>query len=44
MGWERELLQALKMNHVEIITSSDAYCPEDVGDKICNLEICVANA
>lgn len=31
LGMERELLQALKKNHVKIITSSDAHCPEDVG-------------
>ena len=44
LGMERELLRALKKNHVKIITSSDAHCPEDVGDKIRDLEICVVNA
>ncbi len=44
MGWEKELLRALKKNHVKIITSSDAHCPEDVGDKIRDLENCVVNA
>ena len=34
LGMEEELLRALKKNHVRIVTSSDAHCPEDVGDKI----------
>ena len=34
LGMEEELLEILKKNHVEIITSSDAHCPEDVGYKI----------
>ena len=44
LGMERELLRAMKKNHVKIITSSDAHCPEDVGDKIRDLENCVVNA
>ena len=34
LGMEEELLQILKKHNVPIITSSDAHCPEDVGDKI----------
>ena len=34
LGMEEELLRALKKNHVRIVTSSDAHWPEDVGDKI----------
>lgn len=44
LGMDRELLHALKNNNVRIITSSDAHCPEDVGDKIAELEICINNA
>ena len=44
LGMDQELLHALKKNHVKIIPSSDAHCPEDVGDKIRELEICIANA
>lgn len=44
LGMERELLRAMKKNYVKIITSSDAHCPEDVGDKIRDLENCVVNA
>ena len=41
LGMEQELLRILKKNHVKIITSSDAHCPEDVGYKIRELERCV---
>lgn len=44
LGMEKELLHVLKKKNVKIITSSDAHCPEDVGYKIRDLEICVANA
>ena len=44
LGMEKELLHVLKKKNVKIITSSDAHCPEDVGYKIRELEICVANA
>lgn len=44
LGMEKEFLHALKKENVEIITSSDAHCPQDVGHKIKELEICVANA
>lgn len=30
--------------NVRIITSFDAHCPEDVGDKIAELERCVNRA
>ena len=41
---DKELLHVLKNKNIKIITSSDAHCPKDVGDKIRELEICVANA
>ena len=44
LGMDKELLHVLKKKNIKIITSSDAHCPEDVGDKIRELEICVANA
>ena len=44
LGMDKDLLHVLKKKNVKIITSSDAHCPEDVGDKIQELEICVANA
>ncbi len=34
LGMDGELLRILKKNHVKIIPSSDAHCPEDVGYKI----------
>lgn len=43
LGMEPELLRILKGKHVEIITSSDAHSPEDVGDKIRELQACVDN-
>lgn len=33
-GMDEELLRILKKYNVEVITSSDAHCPEDVGYKI----------
>lgn len=44
LGMNQELLHILKKQNVRIITSSDAHCPEDVGDKIAELELCVQNA
>ena len=44
LGMEPELIRILKKHHVEIITSSDAHCPENVGDKIMELEECVRNS
>jgi len=44
LGMNKELLRALKKRNVRIITSSDAHCPEDVGDKIAELEKCVNEA
>ena len=38
LGMNAELLQALKRHGVRIITSSDAHCPEDVGDRIREME------
>ena len=34
LGMEEELLKILKKHSVKITTSSDAHCPEDVGDRI----------
>lgn len=34
LGMNKELIQTLMNNGVQIITSSDAHCPEDVGYKI----------
>lgn len=44
LGMEEELLEILQKNHVEIITSSDAHCPEDVGYKIKELNSLAANS
>lgn len=44
LGMDENLLHVLKKWNVRIITSSDAHCPEDVGDKIVELETCVNNA
>ena len=38
LGMNAELLGALKRHGVLIITSSDAHCPEDVGDRIPEME------
>lgn len=43
LGMSEELLRILKMNHVKIITSSDAHCPEDVGYKIKELNSLIVN-
>ena len=39
---DEELLRILKKNHVKIILSSDAHCPEDVGYKIRELNRLIA--
>ena len=44
LGMDEKLLHVLKKWNVRIITSSDAHCPEDVGDNIVELETCVNNA
>ena len=44
LGMDGELIRILKKHQVEIITSSDAHCPEDVGYKIRELEELVRNA
>ena len=44
LGMDENLLHVLKKWNVRIITSSDAHCPEDVGDKIVELDTCVNNA
>lgn len=41
LGMDAELLSILKKNHVRMITSSDAHCPEDVGYKIKELNHCI---
>ena len=38
LGMNADLLRALKRHGVRIITSSDAHCPEDVGDRIREME------
>lgn len=43
LGMNEELLQILEKYGVEIITSSDAHCPEDVGYKIRELNSLVEN-
>lgn len=43
LGMEEELLQILKKEHVKIVTSSDAHCPEDVGYKIKELNARILN-
>lgn len=42
LGMDEELLRILKKNHVKIILSSDAHCPEDVGYKIRELNRLIA--
>lgn len=41
LGMNKDVLHILKKRNVRIVTSSDAHCPEDVGDKIPELEKCV---
>lgn len=38
LGMDVELIRILKRNHVPIVTSSDAHCPEDVGYGIEEME------
>ena len=42
LGIDAEFLKILKKHNVPIITSSDAHRPEDVGDKIREMEQLVA--
>ena len=44
LGIDSEFLRVLKKHNVQIITSSDAHCPEDVGYKIRELNECVERA
>lgn len=44
LGMNEELLRSLKKHHVKIISSSDAHCPEDVGDRIRELNSLAENA
>lgn len=38
LGMDEEMLKIMINNNVKIITASDAHCPEDVGDRIRELE------
>ena len=42
LGMDAELLRTLLKHQVRIVTSSDAHRPEDVGDKIRELNQCIA--
>lgn len=44
LGMDKDLIRVLKRHAVPIITSSDAHCPEDVGDRIRELEGLVLDA
>ena len=44
LGIDGEFLSILKRYHVPLVTSSDAHCPEDVGDRIKALNECVKKA
>lgn len=44
LGIDAEFLRILKKHQVPFVTSSDAHCPEDVGDKIKELEERIRNA
>jgi histidinol-phosphatase (PHP family) len=37
LGMEEEMLKIMKKHKVRIVTASDAHCPEDVGDRILEL-------
>jgi len=43
-GMDAELIRILKQHRVRIVTSSDAHCPEDVGDRIRELCARVQNS
>ena len=43
LGMDGELIRILKKHRVEIITSSDAHRPEDVGDRIRELNEYIQN-
>lgn len=44
LGMNEEMLRIMKKNNVKIITASDAHCPEDVGDRILELNNCLINS
>lgn len=44
LGMDKELLRILKKKNVDIVSSSDAHCPEDVGYKIRELNDLAASA
>jgi len=37
LGMDEEMLKIMRDNNVKIITASDAHCPEDVGNRIWEL-------
>ena len=41
LGMDAALLCAMKRHGVRIMTASDTHCPEDVGDKIAEMEIII---
>lgn len=43
LGMDEEMLKIMRNNNVRIITASDAHCPEDVGDRILELNNCLGN-
>lgn len=40
LGMDNEMLKIMRNNNVKIVTVSDAHCPEDVGDRIWELNNC----
>lgn len=40
LGMDHEMLKIMRNNNVKIITASDAHCPDDVGDRILELNNC----
>lgn len=40
LGMDKEMLKIMRNNNVQIVTVSDAHCPEDVGDRIFELNNC----
>ena len=43
LGMDEEMQKIMCNNNVKIITVSDAHCPEDVGDRILELNNCLRN-
>lgn len=41
LGMDAAMICAMKRHGVRIMTASDAHCPEDVGDKIAEMEIII---